>query len=543
MYRLLLVDNEPIIVRGLQQLLAEEAPFELDVYGVHSAEEALRLLGIMKIDIALLDIRMPGMNGLELQAKIVEQWPDCKVVFLSGYDDFSYIQTAFRNGGVDYVLKMDGDEAIIAAIQKAIDELSRASSMNQLMDQAKHKLQQSLTPLQRDYVSQLIHGLAPAKQERMDELKMAMDVSVPPLLLISRVDRFAPSHSDSDKTLMYYALQNIAGEFWAGCRAFSVMLDPSAMVTFVQPVTNSQWETVSQRWIRFVHGQLETIQAACKQYLKLPVSFVASSETVPWADVHLKYAELKQMLFYGFGQRTEMLLTDDVNRNFASGSPQTNETIIKAQSRLKQLLSSEMALENRLLADFDEIAAHSRKLTGNHPFLYEMYNGIAYMLLSAINHQHRTEAFPADWLTKLVSLDAHSSWEEALDYMRDIIRRLLDIRNQESEAGAHLLIAKLKSFIDSHLNEDLSLVRLAETVYLNPTYLSRLFKQQTGQGISEYIAELRLTKSCDLLKFSNLKIQDIALKVGFDSATSFGRFFKREMNATPHEYRERASVS
>ncbi|MCD9022436.1 response regulator transcription factor [Cohnella silvisoli] len=98
MLRLIIVDNEPNIVRGIKQLLEEEAPFELDVYCAISAEEALQLLNKMKIDIALLDIRMPGMNGLELQAKIMEQWPQCKVVFLSGYDDFTFIQTALRNG-------------------------------------------------------------------------------------------------------------------------------------------------------------------------------------------------------------------------------------------------------------------------------------------------------------------------------------------------------------------------------------------------------------------------------------------------------------
>lgn len=538
MHRLLIVDNEPIIVRGLQQLLTEEAPFELDVYGVHSAEEALRLLGRMKIDIALLDIRMPGMNGLELQEKIAGQWPDCKVVFLSGYDDFSYIQTAFRNGGVDYVLKMDGDEAILEAIRKAIDELSKSSAMHDLLGQAEAKLLQSLAPLQKDYALQLVHGFAPAKGQRFDQLRMPLSADKPALVVIARVDRWEPSHSDSDRALLYYAIQNIAGELWSGCLAFGVMLDAATMVTFVQPRAGDRWERADERWVRFVHGQLESIQAACRRYLRLPVSFAASSAPVSWNELPLKYAELKQILFYGFGQREEMLLTDGVSRNFEQG-PAQSETVVKAQSLLKRLLSSELALDHRALGDYDELAELSRRLTVRHPFLYEMYNGVAYMLLAAINHHPRPEALTDDGaLGKLASLDAHASWEEALAFLRGIVARLLEARNEESEAGAHLLVNKLKGFIEGHLNEDLSLVRLAETVYLNPTYLSRLFKQQTGQGISEYIAELRLSKSRDLLKYSKLKIQDIALKVGFDSATSFGRFFKREMNATPQEYRD-----
>ncbi|QGQ98737.1 helix-turn-helix domain-containing protein [Paenibacillus psychroresistens] len=538
MFRLMIVDNEPNIVRGLKQLLVEESSLELEVYCAHSADEALLLLNRVKIDIALSDIRMPGMNGLELQARIIEQWPQCKVIFLSGYDDFNYIQTAIRNGSVDYILKTDGDEVILQAIQKAMTELSRESEIDNLHEQTQSKLQQSLVTLQKDYFHKLVYGLNSVKQHRLDELKIQFDAKLPLLLIIARVDRWDPSISDADKALLYYAVQNITEEFLKDFNYFGMTLDHRSLLSCLQENPASQWGSTPNKWIRYVHSQLESIQSACQKYLKLPVSFVASSTTIDWNGIPVKYAELRQILFYGFGQREEMILTDEVTRNFQEGTVKS-ELELKAQSKLKQLLSSDLIMEHRLLNDFEELVELTRQLKHNNPFLHETYNGISYMLLAYINqHQKWSQLALTEDLNKLFSLDAHLSWEQAVVYLKELILLLLEDRNKESEEGAEFLVTKLKAYIDRHLDEELSLVRLAEIVYLNPTYLSRLFKQHTGQGISHYITQLRLIKSQELLKHSKLKVQEIAVKAGFDSATSFGRFFKRETNLTPQEYRD-----
>ncbi|MHA6480886.1 helix-turn-helix domain-containing protein [Paenibacillus sp. strain BS8-2] len=571
MYRLLIVDNEPNIVRGLKQLLAEEAPYELDVYGALSANEALAVMERTKIDIALLDIRMPGMNGLELQTVIAKNWPSCKSVFLSGYDDFSYIQSAMRGGGIDYVLKMDGDEAILQAIGKAIAELERSGEREQLLEQARAQWLQAIGARQNEYARQLVHGLASVRQDRLDELQTGLDAERPALLLVARVDRFDSEHTESDKALLRYAVQNIAAEHWSGFHHFSTLPEMPLLAAFIQPettvgfarttdISSTKSEALAanigepprfgamprealdaELWSRLVHGKLEAIQNACRQYLNLAVSFAASTAPIEWHQLPAKYAELKQLLFYGFGSDDELLLTDAFNRNFGiEAAPELDATV--ARNKLRRLLSSELALEHRMLADFDELAELSRRGDQSRKFHAELYHGICYLLLSSDDSSSsaaEAESFERrDRLGKLLSLDTHVTWEDALAYLRSEIVKLIDEQARSNDEGAHFVVSKLKSYIDGHLGEDLSLVRLADVVYLNPTYLSRLFKQQTGQGVSEYIAGLRLGKSQELLRYSQIKIQDIAGKVGFDSATSFGRFFKRETNVTPQEYRD-----
>jgi two-component system response regulator YesN len=83
-----------------------------------------------------------------------------------------------------------------------------------------------------------------------------------------------------------------------------------------------------------------------------------------------------------------------------------------------------------------------------------------------------------------------------------------------------------------------SLVKLAELVYLNPAYLSRVYKQITGTNISDYIYNTRLSKAKKILRESNSKVQEIALAVGFESVAYFIRSFKKSTGMTPQEYRE-----
>ena len=101
MARLLIVDDEPLILENLYVLFREADDMELEVYRAESAEKALSVMDDVAIDILITDIMMPGMNGLELQARAIERLPDIKVIVLTSYSDFSLIQAAQRNGSID----------------------------------------------------------------------------------------------------------------------------------------------------------------------------------------------------------------------------------------------------------------------------------------------------------------------------------------------------------------------------------------------------------------------------------------------------------
>ncbi|RAP73674.1 helix-turn-helix domain-containing protein [Paenibacillus montanisoli] len=166
----------------------------------------------------------------------------------------------------------------------------------------------------------------------------------------------------------------------------------------------------------------------------------------------------------------------------------------------------------------------------------------AYMILAAqfLAYMHKNgitaanlEPLDAD---ALLRWDAHSTARQAADYLRSFACALLHCPGCRDEGG---WLESLHAYIEQHLDEDLSLSKLAETVYFNPSYLCRLYKQTTGRALFDYVAEAKLARAKRYLKESpRLKVHEIARKVGFGSPAHFTRVFKKHSLLTPAQYRE-----
>ena len=128
MYNLLIVDDEPIIADSLSDLFTDYTGLEFEVSKAYSAKKALGILNTTRMDIVLTDIRMPGMSGIEMLEEIHGRWPQCKVIFLTGYDNFEYAYKAIEDKAFAYILKTEGDEKIIKVVEKAVYEIKKEAA-------------------------------------------------------------------------------------------------------------------------------------------------------------------------------------------------------------------------------------------------------------------------------------------------------------------------------------------------------------------------------------------------------------------------------
>ena len=110
---------------------------------------------------------------------------------------------------------------------------------------------------------------------------------------------------------------------------------------------------------------------------------------------------------------------------------------------------------------------------------------------------------------------------------------------KEDPQGYANVIKRLEGFIQQNIDKDLSLIKLSEYAHFNPSYLSRLFKRLTNLNLSEFINDARLRKAKELLG-TDMKIHEVAEAVGYESSKNFARFFKRQTNMTPQEYKDLA---
>lgn len=128
MYQVYLIDDEPWVLIGLERLISWEKYGFCVVGKSTSSREAWGQIVEKKPDVVITDIRMPGLNGLELLGKMKKEKLDSEVVLVSGFAEFEYARTAIREGAFDYLVKPVNKEQLTDCIQrlgKLLDEKNK----------------------------------------------------------------------------------------------------------------------------------------------------------------------------------------------------------------------------------------------------------------------------------------------------------------------------------------------------------------------------------------------------------------------------------
>ncbi|GIP31868.1 response regulator [Paenibacillus sp. J2TS4] len=549
MYRLLIVDDVPIIVDGLTDLLLEQERFDAEIYQAYSGMEAVEILKIHKIDVVLSDIKMPNMEGIALLREIKSQWPGCKVIFLTSYNDFDYVQSALSLGAFDYILKTEEQAKIVRVVSRAIEELEEEFSSKKLVEKAEHHMLMAIPSLQMEFMRSLLYGKR-RDHERIEayfsEIQLPLHGKDRALLLMARIDSWRDISMRPDQELLVYAVQNITEEcLGPNVAFFAIVYDQSRIVWFIQPKkTDPSVYSEEDRWQRtfyFVKGTLETVQNACRQLLQLPVSFVLSRQPSEWTAVSEKFDQLLSLWVQDIGLQSEVLLVEgDRPTPPHLSADNVGKAVGFSLQRKMQLLGYH--LENGEVESFStELSAvlQSLKYEDIHDFVkMEIYHSVSSILMSYMNrHGLMHKVINQIPVGKLLNTSEIASWVDLADYFQRLAEQILRCQKNGRDESTHIIVHKIHEYVQAHIASSISLTDLAEHVYLNASYLSRLYKNVEGIGISEYIASVRNEKAKRLLRETPMQIQEIAKAVGYQSGLAFTRFFKKYNKVTPQEYR------
>ncbi|WP_378093313.1 response regulator [Cohnella hongkongensis] len=549
MKNVLIVDDEPLAVNYLAEALADLPNLQLNVTKAYSGKDALAKLGSGKADILLTDIRMPGMSGMELADAIRKTNPRCRIIFLTGYNDFDYVQTAIRKGGVDYVLKTEGDGAIVSALEKAVADIEEELNDEQIMQKARQQVHLAMPSLRRDYLIDFLQGevdsLA-ARRKRFSELDIDLDPDQPVCTMLGRIDAWGSFSAPADRALLFYSIHNIAEEhFESNMRFVALQYDRTRTVWLLQPKRGEAMETVNQA----LRASAERIQAACKSMLRIPFSIALSFRPVSWEEAGSVLEELKLQLTFCMAAGAEVLMTETADREDGDSRRESSTLLLeigRLRSNIHKLDLLESSMDHGKKDEFAELygslfrvkeelfASDEGKWLG-----LELFSHLSAFFLTYLNKRKLIEAMEANvQIERIYNPNHHPGLEAMLAFFEELGARITEHNGKRQKERSHVIVERVHHYIHQFLHEELSLTRLAEIVYLSPPYLSRMYKQMTGQGLLDYINETRIHRAKLLLKQSDKKIHDIASEIGFDSAPYFTRLFRKKTGMTPQEYRD-----
>lgn len=538
LYRLLVIDDEPEIIEWLTLLLETPLPFDAEVYGAGNATQALAVLEEVRVDVVVSDINMPKMSGLQLAQAIKARWKDCRIIFLSGYDRFEYIYSAQKIEGARYVLKNEDDQVLLGEICSAVEELEeekRQAQRLELLEQSTYRVL-----MRQDCLARLISGdcaAGAAFQQTMEQAGLPFRLDgdfywmIGQLQLPSRDAGELPAHQ---RMLLVDQMVRERLPDWfysalhpADADSFLWLIQPDPAVDRGDPLP-------------VIKGAMEVIQENLRLACQARLALVTGSRGCRAGRIPEMLSSALRELKRGGPSRHEILRLSD------GGEAADGFVVPYLQYSLKQkklpALEAALAHGNReqFWPLFEEIAGLLPGAPGMHfPPAVEVYLALAGLFIRHINQNDLLPelAFRAG-IGGLGNLGLFRSWTEAKEYLQEIAEAVLALGEDREQKAPTDVIAAVGEFIAAHIHQDISLTQIADAVGLNPSYLSRLFKAETGGNISAAILNAKMDKARAMLQSDKYKIQDIADALGFNTPSYFSHLFRKVTRMSPNEYRE-----
>ena len=535
-HNLLIVDDEMEILSWLEEIFRETLDAETGVFTANSAMEALRWLSKVRVDVVLTDIKMPGMDGITLFRHIKENWPRCKVVFLTGYRNFDDMYQIVNHEDVRYILKSEADEVIIKTVTDFLEKSEKELKEAQALKEQEGWINDAKSFLQRALVQGICTGLCPEDyQLRWEKLGIPLDVSEKLLPILLRVEGSSKENAYEGLSLQRKVLEILSGNAPERLKFYLHVLEERQGLLLVQPKRSGEcdWRMLSV----ITQGAIEYTQEQMKQITNLTVSAVIGAEAVGIPELAVALQELKKfMVCYVGAEREVIFRAESVERNVPEETPLLNAY------DYAMALKRHMEFNNkdeyfRVLNSALKILVEAQSM--HDPVALELYYSISIFLLHFIN-EHRLNhkiAFGQETY-KLTVAEAHADWGKAAEYLTEVSDSIFSLLVDSGQTLADHALKRIVDHIDANLDGELSLTTLADIGGFNTSYLSRLFRQTYGETISDHILHKRMELAKKLLVSTNDKIQDIAVKTGYLSAHSFTRSFRGEFGISPTEYRE-----
>ena len=504
-YQVLIVDDEEIVCRGLSQFVKwQEHGFQV-AGTAYSADEALTFMKKTQVDLVFMDIRMPGKTGLELLAILQKEYPNVKSVILSGHSDFSYAKEAIRYGAADYLTK----PVVLKEIEDLLDRLRGDFDRLQAKAQVhSNRLEALLLSVAKGY-------------SRPDSVKFDLpSFSHWYGLSMALLDR---SLSETEITQKKKQIQN----------QISVLL-PSALFLNDEVFSlfcllpceeNESFESLSAVFEQFCSNLNEWACGASKQHCGLDSLHEGYSQACRALRYHragskegiILYRNIEMLFSYPKGSLSLQDLLPELFRRLTN--PETRaETCPLLNKTLNAMMGQNLTLtqyQTACISFLIELNSYLQDLNLSDTDLHMHLNNVLSRILLCQDHKSSAHCMTEymEWLTGLLN----QFDEQSLS--KDVIR-------------------EIQIFIRQHYAENISLNSLAEQFFLHPNYLSRLFKEKTGQNFVDFLTEVRMEKVKELLKNSDRKIIEICDMAGYDNPRYFSKVFKQYTGMTPKEFRD-----
>lgn len=525
MTKLLIADDEPLVQAGLKSMLNWES-LGIQICGVASnGKDALALIEEHAPEIVITDIKMPIMNGLELAKECRERFGAIPIfLFLTSYEEFPLIRQAMSLQAVDYLIKLELDqESLSAAVHKALERLEQLRASQTVRSQGSALAAE----YQDKFLLRLLYGLFDSGEQYQLQLReLDLKLSSPCFcaahgeFLSEKEASMSPAQIQALYAGCVHMLSDMMNKY-TGCICLSLDRTHFALIL-----------SLSEEEPERIHLLLkEAWDNSCKMiqgYFSVRIRAGVGSPVSCPLDLSLSYQEARRAFDLASGQ---ILFWESLGQNKAHDS--FNIALFKNPLTRAFEEFDDAVLDETLTQIIDLFETHPmRPLQALDGALNILYLSTSMIPQGDERIQEIFAGYP-DGSRSVYRLKTSAQIGRWLRVLKDGLCRLL--REERKDYKNHI-VAQVQDYINSHIEEKLTLNQVASVFSLSPNYLSALFKKSSGIGFSEYITQKKIAVAKDMLLKDGLKIYEAAQALGFENAFYFSRVFKKVEGVSPREY-------
>lgn len=528
MYSVIIVDDEALSRYALHVMLSKNLPDLNVVQECEDGASAVQAALTYKPDIVIIDIKMPGMNGLTASKSILEHLPGTTILILTAYDSFEYAREALTIGVRGYLLKPLIEKEVTETLLEITGNLSRSREIKNKDVEEKEIVSLAIPVIKKNLVASYINGTAaPALLDQY--------ISLLPGLTGSGFFMLFPLAPSSDNTQQ--------------------LLSQPPADTYKQII-----ESVSQ-----MMNFHKNVLIGDVSFHILPLFFHISSSDSSWHETACMLARKIITL---------------LNQRFKLKSGAAFGGVYHACPLFKSSYQEALGMLPTLLpGTITEYTAHSDSTAAVYPYAMEeqfvgalrsrdiekargyaqpLLNEIfaprnslqiskeyAIQLLSALKsllHQLGFRQTSFDLYPFLCQIQSSVSEHQLKEYVDYALNAFLEFLQSESLDKNYALIKKINYYMEHEPIQMVSLEGLSSYLNLTPQYVSKVFKEEYHLNFTDYITQKKISLAKPLLEKGTLSIQDVSIQAGYSDQNYFCRIFKKITGLTPKEYQKYAKT-
>ena len=553
MLKLIIADDEKWVRTAIKSIIRfEDSEFVL-ASEASNGIEALELCRQHEPDILITDIMMPGLNGLELISELTRTQPEIRIVVISGYNDFDYARTAMRYGVRDYLLKPVDEGELHQVLDRMKNEIMEREKQKREKESRQEQYEKALPVIAEAFLNRLIARNTMTVSNIKDEAqRCGTDLSGDSFTVcVVSPDTDLQEGEDPGTYDYFRTLVKRSMKRFAGAVTFPFENDKTLLVSIIGG------KNAGER----IHRAFGICSRIVRKKSGLTISCGISGTAHSPAMLQSLFPDAVEALDARFwkGPGTATFHTP----GFLSEDPKLS---LDQDTLNKIILNIKLSNLQTALAFIDSISASlkvspagnmspteaspAERLpvpTGTTPapdfkpalvreFFWQFIQSVITMLDIQLPFIHQetvvTGRHPHDRIRAILF------FTDLVDCAKELLRRIYDFYHDRNPVDNSNLIENAKRVIESNFAGDISLEQVARHVHLSPSYLSELFKKQTGMSFIDYKTIVRIENAKKLLSDPSATISEVSAKVGYSDPKYFSKLFRKITGKTVYEFRK-----